>query len=161
MQLMDKKGKLFGIVNIIDLLFVLILIVAIVGGITRFKDTSVVAESTGKGKVTMMVADVRSQTVENIREGQELYHYDKGVYMGKISKVEVTPYLDKVEGNGEWIQAEVPDKYTIFIELDVDVTETDKSYVVGGEEIRVGVEYRVKSKTSAFTGVVVGINVEE
>ena len=48
--MIDKKGKLFGKINIIDLLFLIILIVAVVGGISRFKDSAISVESTSKGK---------------------------------------------------------------------------------------------------------------
>lgn len=159
--MIDKKGKLFGIINIIDLLFILILGVALVGGFLRFKDSNIVAESTNPGKISFLVDDVRQATVDNILEGQDLYHYDKGIFLGKITAVEVSPYKKPTEFQGEWIEAEVPGKNSILITLDVEVTQNEKSYLIGGEEIRVGNEYRVKSKTSAFTGVCVGIYVED
>lgn len=155
--MIDKKGKIFGKINVIDCLFLLILIVAIVGGISRFKDSSITVESTSKGKMTLLVDNVRTPSVENIIEGQDLYSYDKGVFMGKIVGKTVRPYEDVVEYEGQWVNAPVPDKYSVYLDVDVDIKESDKSYVVGGEEVRVGNEYRVKSKTSAFTGICVGI----
>ena len=112
--MIDKKGKLFGKINIIDLLFLIILVVAVVGGISRFKDSAISVESTSKGRMTFLVDEVRMPTAENITEGQELYSYDKGTYMGKIAGKTVKPFEDAVE-------------------------------------------YRVKTKTSAFTGICVGI----
>lgn len=156
--MIDKKGKLFGKINIIDLLFLIILIVAVVGGISRFKDSAISVESTSKGKMTLLVDEVRMLTAENITEGQDLYSYDKGTFMGKIVGKTVKPYEDAVEYEGQWVNAPVPNKYVVYVDVDVDIKESDKSYVVGGEEIRVGNEYRVKTKTSAFTGICVGIN---
>ncbi|MDY3118451.1 MAG: DUF4330 domain-containing protein [Peptoniphilus sp.] len=155
--MIDKKGKLFGKINIIDLLFLLILVVAIVGGIARFKDSAISVESTSKGKMTFLVDEVRTPTVENIMEGQDLYSYDKGIFMGKIVGKTVRPYEDAVEYEGQWVNAEVPNKYSVYVDVDVDIKESDKAYVVGSEEIRVGNEYRVKTKTSSFTGICVGI----
>ena len=155
--MIDKKGKLFGKINIIDLLFLIILVVAVVGGISRFKDSAISVESTSKGRMTFLVDEVRMPTAENISEGQELYSYDKGTYMGKIVGKTVKPYEDAVEYEGQWVNAPVPDKYVVYVDVDVDIKESDKSYVVGGEEIRVGNEYRVKTKTSAFMGICVGI----
>ncbi len=155
--MIDKKGKLFGKINVIDCLFLLILIVAIVGGVSRFKDSSIAVESTSKGKMTFLVDNVRTPTVENITEGQDLYSYDKGIFMGKITGKNVRPYEDAVEYEGQWVNAPVPEKYSVYLDVNVDIKESDKSYVVGGEEIRVGNEYRVKTKTSAFTGICVGI----
>lgn len=155
--MIDKKGKLFGKINIIDLLFLIILVVAVVGGISRFKDSAISVESTSKGRMTFLVDEVRMPTAENITEAQELYSYDKGTYMGKIAGKTVKPFEDAVEYEGQWVNAPVPDKYVVYVDVDVDIKESDKSYVVGGEEIRVGNEYRVKTKTSAFTGICVGI----
>lgn len=155
--MIDKKGKLFGKINVIDLLFLIILVVAVVGGISRFKDSAISVESTSKGRMTFLVDEVRMPTAENITEGQELYSYDKGTYMGKIAGKTVKPFEDAVEYEGQWVNAPVPDKYVVYVDVDVDIKESDKSYVVGGEEIRVGNEYRVKTKTSAFTGICVGI----
>lgn len=155
--MIDKKGKLFGKINIIDLLFLIILVVAVVGGISRFKDSAISVESTSKGRMTFLVDEVRMPTAENITEGQELYSYDKGTYMGKIAGKTVKPFEDAVEYEGQWVNAPVPDKYVVYVDVDVDIKESDKAYVVGGEEIRVGNEYRVKTKTSAFTGICVGI----
>lgn len=161
MKLIDKKGKLFGLINIIDLLFLVILLVALVGGYMRFKDSSIVAESTNKGKITLMVEEVRQPTIDNIKVGQDIYHYDKGIYFGKITSTSVRPFKEPIDLEGEWIDAEVPGKYTVYVDLDVEITQNEKSYMIGGEEIRVGNSYRVKSKTSTFTGVCVGISVEE
>lgn len=155
--MIDKKGKIFGKINVIDCLFLLILIVAIAGGITRFKDSSITVESTSKGKMTLLVDNVRTPSVENITEGQDLYSYDKGVFMGKIVGKTVRSYEDAVEYEGQWVNAPVPDKYSVYLDVEVDIKESDKSYVVGGEEVRVGNEYRVKTKTSAFTGICIGI----
>lgn len=160
-NMIDKRGKIFGIINVIDLLFLLILGVALVGGFIRFKDSTIVAESTSPGKISILVDDVREASIENIKEGQDLYHYDKGIHLGKITAVEVSPYKKPVEFEGEWVDAEVPGKYSALITLEVEVTQNEKAYMIGGEEMRVGTEYRLKSKTSAFTGVCVGIYVED
>ena len=77
--------------------------------------------------------------------------------MGKITGKTVRPYEDAVEYEGQWVNAPVPEKFSVYLDVNVDIKESDKSYVVGGEEIRVGNEYRVKTKTSAFTGICVGI----
>ena len=155
--MIDKEGKLFGKINIIDLLFLIILVVAVVGGASRFKESPITVENTSKGVMTFLVDNVRMPTAENITEGQEIYSSDKGTYLGKIVRKTVNPYEDVVEYEGQWVKAPVPDKYSIYLDVEVDIKDSDKSYAVGSEEIRVGNDYRVKTKTSAFTGICVGI----
>ncbi|MDD7362574.1 MAG: DUF4330 domain-containing protein [Peptoniphilus sp.] len=158
--MIDRKGRLFGKINIIDLIFLLILIVALVAGVSRYRNSSVSVENQTKGKMTLLVDNIREPSVENIIVGEDLYGKEKDVYFGKIVDKNVKPYEDATEYQGEWIKAPVPDKYSVYVDVDVDVTETDKAYMVGGQEVRVGTEYQLKSKSIGFTGVCVGISVD-
>lgn len=158
--MIDRKGRLFGKINIIDLLFLLILIIAVVGGISRFRNSSISVENVTEGKMTLLVDDIRAISAENIVEGEELYSYDKGVYFGKIVSKNVVPYEKEIEYEGQWVKAPVPDKYSVYIDVDVDVTETDKAHMVAGQEVRVGTEYRLKSKSIGFSGICIGISVD-
>ncbi|MDO5302067.1 MAG: DUF4330 domain-containing protein [Tissierellia bacterium] len=159
-MILDGKGRLFGKINVIDLLFLILLAVAIVGGASRLKDSSISAETTTAGRVTLMVENVRQPTVDYIQEGQDLYFYDKGIHFGNIESKKVVAYTKETDVNGTWVKATVPDRFIVYINLDVDVSATDRAFRVGGEEIRVGGEYRVKSQTSTFSGIVVGMDIE-
>lgn len=157
--MIDRKGRLFGKINIIDLLFLLVLIVAVVGGFSRMRHSPVAIEKTSKGKVTLLVEEVRMPSVENIMEGSELYSFEKGSYFGKVSAKKVVPFEDATEYKGQWINAPVPDKYSVYVDVDVDIAENDRAYLISGDEVRVGGEYRLKSKTCTFNGICVGIAV--
>ncbi len=159
MKLIDEKGRLFGLVNVLDLLFVLILAVAIVGGAKRLKGTRVVNDTSRRASVEFLVKEVRQVTVDNIKVGDEVYHYDKGTYFGKITKTWVEPYTEKVEsGDGAWVMAQVPERYNVHIIIEGDMQESDQAYTFGGEQLKIGNEYRLKTKTSAFFGTCFGFD---
>lgn len=161
MKIIDKKGKLFGLINIIDLIFILIVIVAIVGGAKKLGGTRIVNEGTKKGQVTYMVYNVRKVTADNIRIGDQLRHYDKGTYIGEIVDKKVEAATQKTDWQGKWTNAELPDRYTVFITVDCEIGENDQTYTVGGEQTKIGGEYRMKTKTSAFFGTCMGISLIE
>lgn len=160
MKIIDNKGKLFGIINVIDLIFVLIIAVAVVGGARRLKRAPVISEAGQKGKITYLVSDIRQVSVDNIKVGQKLYHYDKGTYLGEIVDVKSEPYREKTEFEGKWYYAEVPEKYVAYVTVESDISQTAESYIAGGEQTRVGGEYRLKSKESTFFGICINIDIE-
>lgn len=161
MKLMDEKGKLFGLVNIIDLMAVLVLGLLIFGGVKRLKSQPIVVDKTSEAIITYEVEDVRMATVENVVAGDPIYHYDKNEYIGEIIEVEHREYKEPVEFNGEWVSAPVPDKYVVRFKVKADVRDNPDVILAGGEQTRVGTQYRMKNKRIGFFGTAMEIEVQE
>ncbi|MDO5713765.1 MAG: DUF4330 domain-containing protein [Tissierellia bacterium] len=161
MKIIDKKGRLFGVINIIDLLFILIILGAIFGGVKRFGGTKIINEPEKQGHAKYMIQNVRQVTVDNIRKGDKVYHYDKGTYIGEIDNIEVEPYREQTEYQGKFYMSEIPERFVVYIDVACDIGENDQTYTIGGEQTKIGNEYRMKSKTSAFWGTCIGVTVEK
>lgn len=160
MKIVNEKGKLFGLINIIDLAVVLILALIVVGGASRLKTKPIVVNENSKAVITFEVSDVRMATVENIVVGDPIYHYDKGGFIGNITDVKVEPYKEPVESDGKWINAEIPGKFVATFTVDAEVRDNPDVIVSGGEQTRIGVQFRVKNKRIAFFGTVMKIEVQ-
>ena len=163
MKLIDKKGKIFGIINIIDLAVVLILGLLIVGGAYRMKTSSpqVVSESQ-KAVVRVEVSEVRQPTVDGIEVGDVLYHYDRGQYFGKIIDKQVENFRTAVEtSDGRIVMAEVPEKYNVILYVEANATNTTDTIIIGGEQTRIGTQYRLKNKKVAVFGTILDIELTE
>ena len=161
MKIINEKGKLFGLINVIDLVVVLILGLLIVGGVKRMQTKPIIASESSKALITFEIIDVRMPTVEGIVEGDPLWHYDKGEYLGIIAEKEVLPYTEPLESNGEWVNAEVPDEYSVIFKVEADVSNNQDVIVAGGEQTRIGIEYRLKNKKIAIMATVLGVEVLE
>lgn len=159
MKIIDKKGRLFGLVNVIDLLFLLIVLVAIVGGAKKFHKNIPVAERVQEGTVTFMVVNIRQLSVDQMVVGDTINHYDKGTLVGTIEDVKAEPFMDVLEDQGQFIQAPVPNRYQAFIKVKVDFSDGQDAYTVGGEPMRVGSEYRLKTKRTTFYGTCVNMSI--
>lgn len=159
MKVINEKGKLFGLINIIDLAVVLILGLLVVGGAQRMKSKPIVVSEMSNAYITYEVSDVRMVSVENIQVGDDLYHYDKGEYIGKIVEKTFEPFKEPLEKDGEWISAEVPGKYVVNFKVEAKVKDNPDVVVVGGEQTRIGIQYRMKNKKIAFFGTALGIEV--
>lgn len=160
MKVINEKGKLFGIINIIDLSVLLIIGVLVFGGVQRMKTKPIIVADSSKAIITFEISNVRMATVENIIVGDPLYHYDKGGYIGKIIEVDYSPYTEPVILDGRWIDAEVPEKYVVSIKLDADVKDNPDVIIAGGEHTRIGVQFRVKNKKVAVFGTILGIEIK-
>lgn len=160
MKIVNEKGKLFGLINIIDLMVVLILALIVVGGASRLKTKPIIVNEDSKALITFEVSDVRMATVENIIVGDPIYHYDKGGFIGNITDVKVEPYKEPVESNGQWVNAEIPEKYVATFTVDADVRDNPDVIIAGNEQTRIGVQFRVKNKRIAFFGTVMKIEVQ-
>jgi len=163
MKLIDKKGKLFGIINIIDLAVVLIIAVLIVGGIYRFKqsDTEVISNDQ-KAVVTIEISEVRQPTVDALDTGDELYHYDRGQYFGKIVDKKVENFREPVEtDDGKLVSADVPDKFNVILTVEANATNTANAIEIGGEQTRIGTQFRLKNKMVAVFGTIFDIELAE
>lgn len=160
MKIVNEKGKLFGLINIIDLMVILILALIVVGGASRLKTKPIVVNEDSKAVITFEVSDVRMATVENIVVGDPIYHYDKGEFIGNITDVKVEPYKEPVELDGKWVNAEIPEKYVATFTVDAEVRDNPEVIVSGGEQTRIGIQFRVKNKRIAFFGTVMKIEVQ-
>lgn len=161
MKLIDKKGKLFGLINIIDLTTILVVGLLVFGGIKRLQSQPIVVDKTSEASIIYRVEDVRMATVDNVVKGDPLYHYDKGEYIGEIEDVEYEPFTEPLESNGEWIMAPIPGKYVVSIKVKANVKNNPDVILVGGEQTRVGTQYRMKNKRIAFFGTAMEVEVVE
>ena len=161
MRLIDEKGKLFGIINIIDIGVILIFALLLVGGARRLKKTTDGVIETKKALITIEVSEVRTPTIEGVIIGDPLYYYDKGGLLGEIVDKRVENYKEPIDsGDGRWILADVPDKYVVYIVVEADVTENPDVVVAGGEHIRIGTQFGFKNRNISIMGTILGIEIQ-
>ena len=109
MKIIDKEGKLFGLINILDLIIILVLIFAVVFGAKRYFTKPDESEMMRDAKLTFEVGDVRDLTVQMLHEGDMLYWADRTRPIGKIVSIDSTPTEKPLEIDGEWVnKVEVP-----------------------------------------------------
>lgn len=161
MKIIDKKGKLFGFINIIDLLVLLVVLAILVFGAKRIGSGKVSQTATKEAFVTYEISEIRQLSVDQIKVGDPIYHYDKGTYIGVIEEVNVEPYRDVIDYNGRWVEADVPRKFVAAVKVKANIEETDQYYVAGGEQTRVGIQYRLKNKNFAAFGTVTNVEIAE
>lgn len=159
MKIINEKGKLFGIINVIDLSVLIIVGLILFGGISRLKSQPIIANEGTDGLITFEVSNIRMVSVDSIMVGDPIFHYDKGAYIGEIVEVSHEPYKEPVEFDGEWIDAEVPEKYVATLKVKSELNDSKDALIAGGEQVRVGAQFRLKNKRATYFGTVLEVEV--
>lgn len=160
MAILDNKGRLFGKINMVDLLIVLLLVSIAAGAYLFFFGGSdnQVAE-TGKVVYDFEITNVNKDFVDAITPGDPIRDSNRGNELGTVvSKTsrEAT-MLNEDLINGRYVIAEVPDAYDVIITIEANGNITPANIIVGGAEVKVGKKFFIKGKGYANQGFVTKI----
>ena len=152
MKIIDEKGRLFGKLNLIDLLVIILLIAAVAAVAWKLvgkKAAEAVADTGRTITYTVTVEDVNREAAEfaSTQIGKSLVNNSK-VVDAAITDAAVTDRADSahvdlgvtIEGRGQC---------------------TGSVYKVGAQEVRVGYEYIVKTSEFELTGIITAMTVAE
>ncbi|NLG86481.1 MAG: DUF4330 domain-containing protein [Firmicutes bacterium] len=161
MRLIDEKGRLFGLVNIIDLA-VLVLIIAVAARVgLKSKLLKAVNPSTLQPvEVVLLVEDVRSATADAIAEGDTVLNTKSNAVLGELIKKEVVPAVKEIEtADGRLVKAESPFRKDVYITVRGQGQVTGNVIILGGYEMRVGANAQVKGLKFAVNSTVFSVKV--
>ena len=156
---MDKNGKIFGKINIIDLAAILIVVLAIVGITIRI--TSIAAENVNqKANFTYVVEieDIRSYSVIALKKMGTATD-KQGNVIGKIINVESEEMKNQlINENGESIKVLKSERYVAKVTLESEGKDTDSGYFVGeNTELSVGSSITMYTKYSNCSGKIIKV----
>jgi hypothetical protein len=132
----DKKGKLFGRLNIIDFiaLTVVFLLIAGVGYKYVFTGVKSITDNPDLLQYTVSITDVRSYTADALEINDKIYDSKTDTYMGKIISKEVIPYKDYItKTDGNVVLAEKPQRFEVLLTLEVPGVENAYGFLASGK----------------------------
>lgn len=160
MSLIDNKGKVFGLINVIDLL-VILLIVAVVGRFTLKQKQKSAGAVTKSIEVVLHVKEVRDATADVVKVGDIVKETKSNAVLGKISDVKVQPSETLVEtADGRVVVYPNPVFKDMYITLIGSGSAGENAIVLGSNEIRVGTALQLKTNLYSVTTTVMDINVK-
>ena len=142
MKIINEKGKLFGIINIIDLL--IIIFVALVAWIfvMFFSSNSNITQETKKCRITVEMTALEKYLCDAVAEDKQIFDKIQNQPLGKLVEKRIEPCVEYnvVPSTGEYKETAVIDRYDV--ELDIEVESVEDMYV--GK--------RMSLQTKDFTG---------
>ena len=163
MKIIDEKGKLFGKVNLLDLLVIVLIVAAVVfvalklGGVIGSGENSEV-------EYKIEILAVRQETIDALNKnlnGIYATANDAGQILGDITDIEVRNARElTLLDSGEYTYAEHENKYDVTITVRAICSVKDKGiYVAGGTQILCGEEMKFSNGHCSTSGEVISINV--
>lgn len=165
MKIIDEKGKLFGKINLLDLLIVAVILLLAVSVYAKVnKSDAAYVRSDKVLEYTVKVKCVRMPTVTAIEQNHiGITDYETGKAIGDIVNVEQTASVELIKlDDGSYAYANHKDKYDLLITLRTGGTETtDNFFTSSGKKIVVGDEFKIYNGYASTTAVVKSVKVAD
>lgn len=129
MKMMDEKGRLFGVLNIIDLLIILFAAVVASVVIMFLSANSTINKAQTESKITIEVLAVEKDLCDAMKVDKKIYDRVQNKSLGTLVDVRVKPaeeYNISLQ-TGEHIKSAVPQRYNV--ELDINTLSSEDLYV--------------------------------
>ena len=128
--MINRDGKLFGKVSIIDIVVIALVIVLALGVYKMFADdSSAVVTSSEKVECTFIIKNVRSYTADALAKKGALYDKVSKEYVGEITDVKVDDGLYQINmADGSFKQVVPEDRYNVYVTVEFDGKASDNGY---------------------------------
>lgn len=133
-MIIDAKGRLFGKISIIDVLIGVCIAGMIIGVSLRFFTSGGLskAQTSVPIELTLCAREVRQFTISSVDKGDVVFD-DSGARLGAVIAVSTTPAKRLFETeNGKIYNAEVPNKYDLYIKIDATGQADKSGYFING-----------------------------
>ena len=163
-MIIDKKGKLFGKINIIDLCVVIFVLFAIVVTVFKFSATPGSSSSEEKTVIeyTLRIGEVRSFTVNQFKVGDNLYDNESGKCIGKITNVE-TKEAEAIGlmVDGTYTKTTKPERYDVVLTVETEGTVNDTGYFADTKQISVNSSIIISNKRFETSSGVLSVGIKK
>jgi len=161
---MDRNGRLFGKVSVVDI-FVFLLIAAIAAGVVfRFGFSGAVARNDNLNIVyTVKITMVGDFTLEHYVVGTSVYERFSNNRIGEIVAVRDEPYFENhVTNDGRIVNVERYGTRIVYVDIATRGFSTERSYFTEESfELRVGGEVSLWFRYVNVLGHVINIDILE
>jgi hypothetical protein len=158
MKLIDEKGKLFGIANIVDIIVIILVIVIGAGTVYKFKFMDKTSKDAAMQPITytVKIEKIRNFIYNNVKEGDELYDKTSGNPIGKITKIESEPATDYIDmPDGTFKKANVENRINVYLTVEAEGVVNDSGHFVNKTyELLVGSQKKFMTKYFECDGTI-------
>jgi hypothetical protein len=159
----DEEGRLWGLINPIDLGVMVLLIVAVWRLFAVYLPPTRQIQ-TVEVTVGLLIRNVPVHVSQSIAVGQDLFQDSTESYLGKISVKQAQPAEWIVSKNGQLVIDHAPGKFDLFLKLRRRgriITESAHGGIFLGKlAVRIGERLQTHTLYTAVTGEVASLNIK-
>lgn len=167
MKVIDEKGKLFGKINLIDLIVLLAVVIAAVGVGYKFlkSNDSIPADQAVPLTYTCRLRNAPAYLADQYTAHEFPLNLVSGTaYLagGKLLSVEVVPTKVSVtDSAGKVSSAEDPNNVDVIFTCQVSVDPASPIFKAGTQELRVGTGHTVKTQFFEASTIIQTLSLED
>ena len=150
MKIINEKGKLFGIINLVDLLTLLLIALVVAGGVWKLAGSKIqeTAAPTVKMVSVMRVRGAVPSLFDALDESDKRIISGNSYTDAVVTEWHSEPYLVQVpKADGEIVTSEDPYKIDIVVTVESSVNAGTASPKIGSQEVRSGRTFILKTQT--------------
>ncbi len=164
-KIIDGNGKLFGKINLLDFLILLILVVVLIGGCYKllFVDNNVYTPEYQRGQITLRLSSLSKEQVEAVKVGDPIC-VPKIQDLGKVKDISVSNRMENVTStDGLVYTVENPLQYelTLVVETEKLYFQNEFYYIGDNYKINKGMALDVSNGLMPCKATLLSISVEE
>lgn len=162
MKLIDKKGRLFEKVNIVDIFVILLLVFAMVAVVLKFQQAKTTQGGDKIIEYSVVVEKLRQVSVDALQADYEgIVDAESKKELGEITSIEVTPAHELTRlADGTYTFSDYDDKFDVVITLRTKGTETAQGfYAASGKQLMVGDTLGISNEYAQTFGEVLSVEI--
>ena len=164
MKLINEKGKLFGVINLIDLVVVLLILFLAAAVGDKVLSPKIAASPTAQSEVTAIIKlSLKSESVANsIQNGQQLVfgtNFINNAYITDV-KFNAADYTSS-DAQGLVHYEKHPSLKDIYVTIKAKINTNAPIYKVGSQELCVGKKFTLKTQTIEIDGSVESLTTDK
>ncbi|MCX7715294.1 MAG: DUF4330 domain-containing protein [Clostridia bacterium] len=158
-MILDRNGKLFGKISIVDLGIILAVIVIAFGAANRFSGAGKISTETTRVKFVVKVENVRQYTIDALEKKGIVTDSKSGARIGEITDIRVeNAEFVAMDAKGNLVNTQVPEKYTAFVTVEGEFKKGEEGYITADTQgLFIDHDYNLVTKYVSTTGVVQSI----
>lgn len=163
-QIIDEKGKLFGLINPVDLVVILILFGLGIKIIWDYRPAPLMLK---EHQVTMglLVKNIPPYLAKSVTVGQDVFQDGTNAYLGKIKSKKTAPAEVLVDNDGKLILVQSPQGIDLSLELqrsgEILTGSSRNGIFLGKLAVRVGNRLQAHTLFSSIQGAIEYIKVNQ
>lgn len=156
-MIVDNKGRLFGKLNLLDLLFALILIAVIFVAYALLSDNST-GGNTKPITYTVEVQNREAAYFEHIVPGEQVTDGVTKAKVGVIKSFKKEPAKVLEQADDRMVLARPEDRFDGYVQIEANASVEYPHLLLDGVDVKVGKEVAFRSESLAIRGYIVAID---
>lgn len=161
-KIIDKNGRLFGLVSLIDVAVIAIAAVLVGALLTKDSASPIVNIAAPMDKISyeLTISNMPVGRLNSLKVGEPVYDGDNGNPLGVITDMKVEDCVISIlKADGTFDYAPVEGRYNVImtIEADAITDERQHTYVNRSSLVALGWSLNIHTQACTFSGLITGL----